>query len=704
MKKGFFILAIILLLLVVRVDAATISVSLPVEPPENFVITPIEPIQKEPVIPVEPVELKVVENCSCYSCDECEEKLNNPACTEVILEQDIFDHVGRCIDNPENFNNKIFNCNYHFIIGNGYEGIYLENKHGNIIKNCKISNFSQAIFLLHVSDSLLEKNELNFNGVGVYSVYSDNNEIIENIANNNTYGFYLMSSSNNRIIKNEAKYNVYYGIFYDVFSQYNFLSSNLFENNRAGIYMQSWANYNILENNSIVSNVEEGIAIYSSDGNTLNSNYLAFNDKGIALYAAPHNILRENRIENNVINFHITGFEKVYYLQDIDTSNIVDGKPIYYYNGNCDNFIVPNNAGMLVLISCKNVTVKNLEIKNNSPGIILVEVNNSSIYDNIIKNNGEGILLFNSSKNSINNNYFISNIHGIFTTYSENNSIKENNFSSNLLSGIYLYSSSNNNIIERNYIEESKIGITGVISGFNKILNNSLNSIEVYGILLYASNENEIKENLLENNINGIFFIEGSSYNILENNQIIDNRENGISFMYNSNNNAVSKNFLESYKGILVSQSFNNFLNDCIILSENYSIEMDYPLSNISLVNVSFDKDNVQIYEGKLYVKWYLDVYVNDSQGNPQEGAIVTIKDMFNNEKILFTEQNGFIPRQIVDEYYQDSQGKHYVNFYRIVVDKSGFYSVVKDLSVKENELLIATLKRKNFVKKDIME
>ncbi|MCX8194234.1 MAG: right-handed parallel beta-helix repeat-containing protein [Candidatus Pacearchaeota archaeon] len=713
--RSFFVLLFVLVsffYLVISVNSANasaVSMKFPVEPTDNLGTMPAKLIQISPTIPIEPVEFELTYNCSCSSCAECEAKLNNQSCNEVVLNTNIFNHQGNCIYNPENFNYKTFDCNNHQIIGSGgYEGIYLENKIGNTIKNCKISNFSHAIFLSHVSYSFFERNELTNNGIGMYMVYSDNNEIRGNIANYNTDGFYLMSSSNNSISNNTAKNNIYHGItimgFSDYFSEYNLLSSNVFENNSyAGIYLQSWANYNILENNSVILN-EEGIAIYSSHRNEFYNNYAAYNNKGISLYSSPSSVFRENILENNGFNFYITGYEKEHYLQNIDASNIVDGKPVYYYDGNCNNLNIPDGAGMLVLISCKNVTIKNLEIKHNSPGMILVEVNDSFIYNNVFENNGEGILLFNSSKNSIKNNNFISNSHSVFSMYSTGNFIEENSFNSDVFSSIYLSSSSNNNFVKENRLEAGRTGIIIIISNSNKLLNNFFSSFSNYGILLYASNDNEIKNNVLENNANGVLLIEGSSHNFFENNIVLSNIENGMAFMYNSNNNKVLKSHLDSYKGIFISQSFNNFVEDSKIISENYSIEMDYVLSNLSLVNVSFDKTKVQIGDGNLYVKWYLDVYVNDTNGNPQQGAMVTIKDVFNNEQNFITGQNGFIPRQVVNEYYQDAYGKYYINFYKIMVSKPNFLTIVKDVNIQNNTFITATLERvASNVKKDIL-
>ena len=44
---------------------------------------------------------------------------------------------------------------------------------------------------------------------------------------------------------------------------------------------------------------------------------------------------------------------------DVDSSNLVDGKPIYYWRYERDK-IIPFYAGCVILYNCRNITVTNL--------------------------------------------------------------------------------------------------------------------------------------------------------------------------------------------------------------------------------------------------------------------------------------------------------------------------------------------------------
>ncbi|MCX6741870.1 MAG: right-handed parallel beta-helix repeat-containing protein [Candidatus Pacearchaeota archaeon] len=141
-------------------------------------------------------------DCPCNSCEDCTSKLNSPFCSAVKLTQDI-NSTGTCIDNPENFNNKTFDCQGHSIIGTAdYYGIYFSYKFGNTIKNCTIINNSMGIFMELSSNNSLINNNLLFNYHAIFVQYSSNNSLINNTIESNVgYGFYLSGESFNNLFQ-----------------------------------------------------------------------------------------------------------------------------------------------------------------------------------------------------------------------------------------------------------------------------------------------------------------------------------------------------------------------------------------------------------------------------------------------------------------------------------------------------------------------
>jgi parallel beta-helix repeat protein len=91
----------------------------------------------------------------------------------------------------------VFDCGGHKIGGNGnagYNGIYLNEKSGNTIKDCVITEFGVGIYLDSSSNNDIINNEITDNSYGIYLFYSDYNKILNNkILNNNQTGITLSS-------------------------------------------------------------------------------------------------------------------------------------------------------------------------------------------------------------------------------------------------------------------------------------------------------------------------------------------------------------------------------------------------------------------------------------------------------------------------------------------------------------------------------
>jgi parallel beta-helix repeat protein len=127
---------------------------------------------------------------------------------------------------------------------------------------------------------------------------------------------------------------------------------------QSGIYLFG-SSYNTLSENNITNNLI-GIGIVSSSSNSIVGNKVADNDEvGMVLAAVSgNNMLRNNSIvRSKYYNFYIA-FDTLL-NNDVDTSNTVDGKPIYYWI-NRQNMDVPSDAGFVVLKDCYNITVQGL--------------------------------------------------------------------------------------------------------------------------------------------------------------------------------------------------------------------------------------------------------------------------------------------------------------------------------------------------------
>jgi parallel beta-helix repeat protein len=213
--------------------------------------------------------------------------------------------------------------------------------------------------------------------------------------------------------------------------------------------------------------------------NILENNLLTENYYGVYMSGSWFTVLRNNRMNNNICNFYIYDFVKMLppasdmFLNDVDSSNTVDGKPIIYWV-NEQGKTVPSDAGYVALVKCTNMTVQNLNLSDNGQGILLMSTTNSLIAQNHVSHTDWGIFTYNSSNLLITKNNL------------ENNDV-----------GIQLMQGSNENMISENLIVDNSNGI-GIEYGVNiSIVGNRITDNDGWGrgLLLSYSHNNVIYDN-----------------------------------------------------------------------------------------------------------------------------------------------------------------------------------------------------------------
>jgi len=366
-------------------------------------------------------------------------------------------------------------------------------------------------------------------GTGTLVYVTANNTIISGftIQNSGDYfpcsGIHLYRSSNSNITNNILSKNLC-GILLQ-FSANNSLVNNNVTNNANGILLEYRSSNNTLVGNT-VSNNGFGISFSSCSNNSLAGNSVSDNeDYGIQIVASSNFVLSDNHMVTNKYDFMVGGSAAEDFDHSIDTSNLVDGKPIYYVKGVSDMvYDSSTHAGIFYAINCHNITIKDLAFTNNGYGTFLWNTNNSKIQNNIATNNREdGICLHRSSNNTLIENAVSNNgEHGISLHDSSNNSLVGNTASNNKF-GILLIKSSNNSLVGNN-ITNIQHGIFLGLSSNNNISGNNITN-NMYGITLGSSSENLIcHNNITANKLCGIW-LERSSGNSIYNNNFINKNQ-----------------------------------------------------------------------------------------------------------------------------------------------------------------------------------
>jgi parallel beta-helix repeat protein len=440
------------------------------------------------------------------------------------------------------------------------------------VQNCNISNnliktnYYRGIFLYESSNNIISRNYCSINWDGIVLNNSNRNIIIENYFDNSvSFGINLDYSWSNSFIRNTVKKS-YYAI-YIKYSNKNIFIENNFTSNYIGILSER-ANYNSFINNNISSSYES-LSILISNGNYFENNsiYSSFYPS-IEIFASNRNIM----VNNSIIKcgLYINGDSLEHWCtNEINTSNTLNGRPIYYWNNRTDEFI-PAGAGQITLVNCTDIMIENQSFNNTFESISLF----FSSWITISNNTFDGVHIFfkNSDNNSIINNTFFNNISkgettGLDFTSSNNNTIINNTITNNRIDkrdAIGLdFTSSSNNLIANNTIINNRYGIYFRKSNHNHIHNNNISSNSFRGVVLDSSSHNTIQNNQISYHFEHGIKLAGSSNNTIVNNMIYDNQgfgihldsltkyiDDGPNIVYLSENNIIyHNNFIHNYHG-----------------------------------------------------------------------------------------------------------------------------------------------------------
>ncbi|MFW9866750.1 MAG: nitrous oxide reductase family maturation protein NosD [Candidatus Thorarchaeota archaeon] len=407
------------------------------------------------------------------------------------------------------------------------------------------SDFTNAgqVILISCTNALIEKINTSRGSCGIALHYSSGVLIrYVNSSYNTDRGIYLEESDGNVIHDCNTNYNGH-GTTY---------------NDRGGIVLVLSSRINISFN--VANYNSKGISMVLGENTTLYNNTANYNTHCGVRLASKNTRMYLNRMKE-------CGIEMQEYQSSytIDTSNTVNNKPVYYYNG-IDNLLPADftNAGQIILVRCNNSLISEMDISHGSCGIHLSQCHDATISNiNASYNTIYGLYLdWRSYNNYVLNSRFIDNLNSGIQIYGDNNLIstniiKWNKVSPDAYAGIRV--SGNFNNITANEISRNNLFGISLTDDNNVVLNNNIFNNSRYGIAL-SSNLNEIITNNITNNgISGIRIF--ASYNNITGNLIENNTAYGIEIFndYSENNLIYTNLFINN--GIQASDNSTPFSN-----------------------------------------------------------------------------------------------------------------------------------------------
>jgi len=310
-----------------------------------------------------------------------------------------------------------------------------------------------------------------------------------------------------------------------------------------------------------ITNFDQGIALTDATGCVIQNNTISGNgSKGINIDTSSGNILTGNVITDSNNNLVVSGRDPLYFNNSINTTNLVEGKPVYYLYGQTDQVYdgdVVGDIGQFWCISCYNVTVRDATLS---------------------ENNVYGVYFYNTSSSTIQNITVHNNFTGISLSSASSNTLIGNNVDSNQSAGIYLYSAHSNTLTSNsasyNAYDPSSFGILIATSTLNVLTNNTANSNTGIGLsFLLESSANSVTGGTFNLNRDVGIQVISSFSNTFTSNTVHYTRGPGIQIVSDeSDNNTFSNNNLLGNITDIIDSQTNTYTNNA--LSHNFNTKM----------------------------------------------------------------------------------------------------------------------------------
>jgi parallel beta-helix repeat protein len=301
------------------------------------------------------------------------------------------------------------------------------------------------------------------------------------------------------------------------------------------LWLNSSDGSKVLDNS--MSGAAYGIRIYHSRNSLVAGNRVSgCKYFGVELDSSGNSTLRDNSMFDNVYNFGVDGRSLPDFLNDIDVSNTVNGKPVRYLVNQRGMVVGPSTfgeTGYLGFVNSSDIELQDLDVRDNVQGVLLAFCPNSSVSRVNVKSNWNGVYVAFSSNVSVSEVKANGNFdYGIKFFNCSSSRAFRNNASNNGWAGIGLFWSSGS-VLDLNEANYATYDLHIVYTNNSLVTGNTaLAKAGGYSIALYYSHNNLIYHNTF---LNSLLFAETRNWTLFT--------------PVNNWNNSVDGNFWMTYGG-----------------------------------------------------------------------------------------------------------------------------------------------------------
>jgi parallel beta-helix repeat protein len=434
---------------------------------------------------------------------------------------------------------------------------------------------------------------------GILLVNDTNTTVTNTIAHDNKIGFQISRSPGLTMTHCEA-YNTDTGLS----GAPAILSDSIFHDNIQGVVLVSEGKTN--DRPGDVTNVtchHNQIGMIDAKGSTITDCHIHDNtDTGFILQCiqdTPGSTLTNNHFDNNTYNFNAQGFDTMdgYLHHDVDTTNLCDGKPIYYLK-QLGNQIIDGSTtpiGALLLLGCTHMTITNVTVSHNYEGIYLFGSQYTTITHSTFTNNRYGAWLYASSaQNTITDCHLDNNAYGVATQEgSSYNTIQHCSMDNNSLFGYW------SQVTDHITIRDSTANNNGYAYSEHEADYPLSLQYGGPGIMIhYRTTDNLIENCTVNNNYEGIYAFYQEDGTIIRNCTASNNTRDGICLRDQSGLIVDQCTATDNEYGFaIVEDSNSNSITDCTALRNDVGIHISVRSSGNSIINNNFIDNTQNAYD-----------------------------------------------------------------------------------------------------------
>jgi parallel beta-helix repeat protein len=329
-----------------------------------------------------------------------------------------------------------------FLFGESRNTTIIDGSGTGPVVRLSANNVSVVNFTIRNGGHLWSPSDTCIWGNGFSNILIENNTVM-NVSNGIIFYSLHDSSMNNNL----AEECTVMGLHLDTCINCKMMNNTVI-NSFQGIVVEKSVK-NVIQGNNLI-NSKLGINLYSSHETLVEENNIMSNSVAIVLDSCNgSNSFQNNNITKNGYNLIIWGSSLEAFIQNIDTSNIVDDKTVYYITNshNCTlNPTICPNIGFLALVNCTEVTVKNIDLSDDKDGMLMAQSANCSLINVTLANVRTNITLSADAIPSVHV------IYGGLTLFKSKDNLMINGKITNNSVGICLYQSTGNRFYHNSFI------------------------------------------------------------------------------------------------------------------------------------------------------------------------------------------------------------------------------------------------------------